>query len=215
MVAIQHIATRGQAATALTTMPTHQKFDLLLFKALRTSATPASLPAGYTGLFTLVQGTFSYRVGAKIALSAAEASPTWTNAVVVICSTYRGALMPTKWSTGTAASGTTITFPALTKTGAGASWFHRDCYNNAATNVSTSTLTGYTPRTGTGASVGSGAVYNLAQQRSYDSNGPLQQATADAMTVNASGPWLALTIELPSATSTNINREPVFRAALH
>lgn len=108
--------------------PYYRNGDLLLAFAQRTSATAASLPAGWTNISALNSGSFSGRVAYQIATSDANTGipatsmGVWTNATNVEYLVYRNHYSPGSWdvptvaaNTGTGtASITTLSFPDLT-----------------------------------------------------------------------------------------------------
>jgi hypothetical protein len=116
----------------LSAMPTHQTGDLLLFFAFRDGSTTApSLPANYTSALTDTDDfqICSCRVGWKIATSASESIPTWTNATSVICHVYRGTHQTAPiggwqgYSSGEAGGTNTVNYRTITMSdNSGASW---------------------------------------------------------------------------------------------
>jgi hypothetical protein len=108
----------SSAAQATTTaIPSHQAGDLIFIFAGRNNTTPAPVPSGWvqTG-FSGASGV-SVNGGWKIAKSSIETSGTWTNASVLICAVYRadtGILAFSAASNGANATGTSVSFPALT-----------------------------------------------------------------------------------------------------
>ena len=71
-------------------MPSHRPGDLFLLHAVRTaSATPPSLPAGWTDLGSTGANGISARIGYKVAATSSETIGTWTNADILTLGIYR------------------------------------------------------------------------------------------------------------------------------
>lgn len=120
---VSYIDSSSQEAATLSAMPSHQSGDMIIFFAFRDGSNVIpSLPAGYTSIRTATGTNVGARIGYKIATSAAESSPTWTNATDLVCHVYRGAAGPAATATATAASAT-VNYPALSLYGkSGTSW---------------------------------------------------------------------------------------------
>jgi hypothetical protein len=113
---ISRVGSSAAQATSIT-IPAHQAGDLIFIFAGRTLTTPATVPSGWvqTG-FSGASGV-SVTGGWKIAKSSSETSGTWANASVLICAVYRadtGILAISLASQGANATGTSVSFPALT-----------------------------------------------------------------------------------------------------
>jgi hypothetical protein len=79
------------AETTSVTLPAHSAGDLILIFAFREgSATPPSLPAGYTDINSGGTAGSSCRMGFKVAVDGATTSGTWTNATSILAAIYRG-----------------------------------------------------------------------------------------------------------------------------
>ena len=106
----------ASAASNSVTLGTHGINDLItLFAFNNTSATIPTLPAGWTNYYTLT-ATVGWRVGYRIATSAAETSGTWTNADGVIALVHRpssGALVVPGTSTPTSGTSTSISYGSI------------------------------------------------------------------------------------------------------
>ena len=75
------------------TMPLHDAGDLIIGYANRTaSATPPSLPAGYTDLANGGADLFSTRLASKVAVSSLEAAPVFTDATFQVVAVYRNSM---------------------------------------------------------------------------------------------------------------------------
>jgi len=109
----------GSAATQATTIaiPSHQAGDLIFIFAGRNNTTPATVPSGWVQPSSSGASGVSVTSGWKIAKSSGETSGTWTNASVLFCEVLRadtGILAFSTASNGANATGTSVSFPALT-----------------------------------------------------------------------------------------------------
>jgi len=116
-MAISFISGEGANADNVT-LGTHASGDILIaFAGLEGSATPPSLPAGWTNVVaTASPDNVASRIGYKIAASSSETSGTWTNAQSLIVLVYRGqhASGPIGANSEDSGGGTTVNYPALT-----------------------------------------------------------------------------------------------------
>lgn len=96
-------------------MPRHQTGDLILAYSNRANNTAPTTPSGYTSLSSGGADTFSTNVAYKIAASAAEASPVFTNATYQTVSIYRSS--NNTWYTPELAVSTNGNTTPLTLTG--------------------------------------------------------------------------------------------------
>lgn len=188
-MAVSFVGAASAGATSVT-LPTHQVGDLIIIHAVGLPSDPTP-PAGWTSP-TNGNGnnsTLFGRVHYKLAASSSEVSGTWTNALILNCSVYRGtsgSIVACAVNTGS--TGLVITYPALTlSTLAGTSWGARAASHGGATNIDTAALTGYTNRT---------QASNLTCIK--DTNAAISaNPTADAQTVTgSSAAWVAFTWEL-------------------
>ena len=84
-----HVGTVYSTGTSVA-LPAHQPGDLIVISAIRWgSSTIPALPAGFTSLIAS-SSSHGRRLGYKIATSSSETSGTWTSAIVVVASVYRG-----------------------------------------------------------------------------------------------------------------------------
>lgn len=110
---------RDEGASTSATLGTHQTGDIFVAWATRDgSSTPPSLPAGWSDAITAGgANSLGYRLGIKVAASAAETSGTWTNATSLSIVHYRPAAgwTPTAGATATSGSSTAtaLSCPAL------------------------------------------------------------------------------------------------------
>jgi hypothetical protein len=176
----------AQANTNTVAMPSHSTNDLLIIVTYVTSATPPSLPAGWTNLATAVNGSaVASRVGYKIATSSSETSGTWTNAQSIFAHVYRYAIGPGSVSSNTGNSNS-IDFPALNLLSAVGSWVERAAGHNSAGNVSSGTIPGYTNR-----------LAGNSNLTTKDTNGPIASSpTLDSQSVNTTNTWVAWSWEI-------------------
>lgn len=90
---VAFVAAASAEATSLSTMPTHEKGDLLIAIAGRTNdATVPSAASGWNVSRVQQGGTSPARtilIGWKVAASAAETSGTWANAQILMVAVYR------------------------------------------------------------------------------------------------------------------------------
>jgi hypothetical protein len=191
---IQHIASASTNSTSIT-MPTHQAGDLLLCYAWRGEVTTLiTVPAGWTNIIGTTGSGHQIRMAWKIAASSSETSGTWTNATNGIeMMVYRNAAGPTdfNWMSHQTARSSTITYPLLSSLQAtdGRSWIVRGAKHDNTTNLTANTPAGYVGRTN---------ISNTA--RVIDSNSAVATApVAATQSVNGSGNWLAVTLEIPHA----------------
>lgn len=104
-------------------IPAHLVGDLICIHAYRSNATPATIPGDFTTIISGGASSCSLACGWKIADTTTETSGTWSNANRLLCWVWRTANQVTPIGNVTAAmtnSATTITFPAITRTAAGA-----------------------------------------------------------------------------------------------
>lgn len=120
---ISFVGAASAEATSLT-LPTHQRGDLIVICAAG-GTTPVTISSDWTVLLTRQNSaSLSAVVAFRIANSAAETSGTWTNAVLLQAGVWRHAeklLVVNGVNDGAANPTTTINFPPLATTGAGAS----------------------------------------------------------------------------------------------
>lgn len=142
---IEFIGANSAAATTVS-IPTHAAGDLIIILANRsTSATPPTLPIGWTNIQSGSVDSESLRVGYKIAASSSETSGTWTNATSLGVVVYRNAAVGAS-ATTLNTTGTTVNWPALTlQDGSGKSWVAGFAFIQNA-NSDNTIPSGYTKR---------------------------------------------------------------------
>ena len=189
------LAYKSSSAVAASTMtlPTHATGDLIVMVSIRNGSTTApTLPAGVGWIepaaCTAGGNSTSYRVAYKVATSASEAAGTWTNATHLIAHVYSGGTSVAACASTSAASSTTVTYPALTMTDTdGSSWLMAVGFSSAASNVETVPPTSHTAR----ATVGAGP-----EASSFDRANVTSSPTSQGVTVNASGNTRGLRLEI-------------------
>ena len=208
-MAISYVSSASAAANTVT-MPTHAAGDLLIAFAFRSnSATLPTMPSGWSGGFNPSgQNVSSMIIGYKIAASGSETTGTWTNATGIAVTVYRKASTET-WTTPTVmynfGSSTTISWASSYYLGPYHTisqsntqvWYARFAGHATATNLTSTTPSGWTARTGLATGV-----------RAIDTNGP---STVDndsigglTQTVNTTGAWFAASMRIEAWNGTDI-----------
>ena len=122
---VSFVAASSGAGTSIT-IPVHQIGDLLVIFAYRDgNNTAPSPPAGWINIGTAGgANTNSSRLAYRVATATNDPSGTWTNATALVVHIYHGQnlVTPIGVNADTGASGTTVTYPALTLNIGGASW---------------------------------------------------------------------------------------------
>lgn len=150
-MAIAFVSSTTQAASSITSMPSHSTGNILIMWAFNnTSTTGPSIPAGWTSVGvnagTLCASTIAY----KVAASGAETSGTWTNATDLECHVYSGqaAVTPVVNQGAQTGSSASISYSGVvTLASSGNEWIIRFCgitSNNAGVS---SVPAGFTNRT--------------------------------------------------------------------
>lgn len=143
-MAISVVGTPSSSATTTVTPATHAVGDYIVIVAMRSAVTAPTLPAGYTTIATGSGNTNSYRVGYKIATSTTDASGTWTNASLLLCTVYHGVSGIGVSSAATHAAATTSAIPTLTLSNANAKSWVVAFAGHAATSTQGTPLAGAT-----------------------------------------------------------------------
>ena len=115
-MAISRVSSASTQATTIT-IPSHQAGDLIFISAGRNNTTAATVPSGWVQAGSSGASGVSVTGGWKLAKSSSETSGTWINASVLFCKVYRadtGILAFSLASNGANATGTSVSFPALT-----------------------------------------------------------------------------------------------------
>lgn len=132
--------------TNTATAPTHQSGDLILVWAYTdASATPPTMPSGWTEARQVISGSNAGRCAYKFAASASETIGTWTGATSLIAAVYRGVDTTNPIGNTNSATGATgVYWPATAASiSDGTSWFV------AMAGVNTGDTSLETPPTGT------------------------------------------------------------------
>lgn len=172
------------AAATSATIAAPTRGDLILVCAYRSSsATPASLPAGYTNIASAGANTNSMRVGYKWSDGTETTTSVWTNATDVAVLVYRGIGFVGAFVANGGAAGTTITYSALTlqDTG-GTSWVVG--FGGNATGVAVTAPTNMT------------ACTNVTRLIASDTNTTATAWTSQSVTGNSSAVWRSYVVEL-------------------
>jgi hypothetical protein len=186
-VAIAYVGS-AYASSGTITPAAHSVGDLLISVAWRTSSLQPGDPAGWTLVTNTSGGGVGTRINKLIATTTNDAG-TVTSFQAQHYLAYSGAssVGTTAYNSGTS---TNPVYPALTLSDPGNSWVLRICWKNGATDLGTTSLTGYTRRrTDTNATSGQLVV--------WDSNGAVgSNPTADTQTSTGSAQWRTWTIEI-------------------
>ncbi len=175
------------------TLPAHQTGDVLLILARRNnSATPPTLPAGWTAIRS---GTGASNVAAivgyKIAASSSETSGTWTNAGTLAAAVYRGNSGIGASAILTGGTGAAAIMPALAlQITDGSSWVVGFNARSTATGAEPTAVTGMTLRTEATTATPRGSV--------LDTNGPVG-AWADATSDIGNSGWVNIVVEVKAS----------------
>lgn len=208
-MAISYVS--GAAAAAATVaMPTHQAGDMIVVFSFRDgSNTFPTMPAGYTGWSQTGTQTCSFTAGYKIAASSSETTGTWTNANSIVVGVYRKSSTET-WTTPVCyflqSTGTSIDYATSSSSYFGGRyanpqsnttvWGIRFAGHRTATDLATSTPSGWTARTAGG------------DVRLIDSGGNLSGGAdsvgTNTQTVNASSGWISANFRLEVWDGTGI-----------
>lgn len=179
-------------AAATITLPAHTTGDVILIWAWNpNSTTLPTLPAGYTSIFTVSASVRGGRLGYKIAASSGETSGNWVNARQLEVVIYRNVASLGTPTSGSASS-TTVAYPSLTLgVTDGSSWVVCFGGHRAATNVGTApaSLTNRAAVTATGSTA------------AHDTNAGVSSWAGDSSSVDATGVWSAVSLELVASGS--------------
>lgn len=192
-MAISRIGSVTAATTSLT--PTvGLAGDLMIAWAFRsTAATIPTVPTGWTPIGSGSGNTCAGVLAYHWCTATNDASGTWTGATQLIITKYRGVYGIGGIGTPSNATGTSVSYPALTAVQtAGHSWVVGAAGHRTASNVSTAP-TGMTNVS----SVGTGP-----QAAFHDTNGGVSSWGAQSVTVNASSGHESITVELLADGST-------------
>lgn len=203
------MTTQVNASSAVsTTCPDpvgEQNLDIITVVAFNSAA---ALPVPVVTTGWVLKGSSSVAaiscvVYQRIAAGGAETIGTWSNCVAIEQSTYRDAS-----GVGTPvfnnSTGATLTYSDVPLVAPGGSWVGRGAASLNASNMTSSTLTGFTRRTGQ-------TAMNL-----WDSNGPLASNPGSGNeSTNGSGAWMTAGFEIFAVPASRlvIARRAVHRAA--
>jgi hypothetical protein len=193
MAQISRIGSASADATTVTIPVGHQAGDLLLIYSFRAALTAPSLPAGWTSAATASSGATSYRIGWKIAGSAAETSGTWTSATGLVCFVYRGTATnktPIGTPTTNSATSSNVIYTTLAINCPGTSWLAA-----FGVIVSTTSTIETAPTNLTNLTNLVGATVEYA---GHDSNGVYNSGSwpATGVAVTASAEWRSAQVEI-------------------
>lgn len=193
-MAISFVGAASAAASSLT-LPTHQARDLLLFFAYRNgSATPPTVPSGWTSVNQGGNNNNSSVLAFRLATASGTASGTWTDATHVSAAVYRAGTgnINIGAAATTGGSGNTLTYSGITlqNTGGG-SWVAGFGGHRQATDLETPP-TGMTNRTSSGTTGGETA--------GHDTNAGVSSWASQNVTVSPSSGgtqgWRTAVIEI-------------------
>jgi hypothetical protein len=165
----------------------HQKGDILIAVALRTTNVTASLPAGWIGLSSAGTNNLSMRFGCRVAQSNSESSGNWnfaTGLSIIILRPTVGTIAIPGALAQTAGISTSVTYGAVAGVTAADNYIDQTFVAFGSTLLDTNAIE--TPPTGMtflGKSSQSGLAF-----------------ASFRLTANAFGAWTAQTVTLPSAT---------------
>lgn len=188
---VSFVGAASAEATSLT-LPAHQAGDLIVICAAAGGLATITAPAGWTILLTR-QGSASLSAitAFKVANSAAETSGTWTNAVLLQAGVWRHTdkvLIVNGVSENAANPTTTITFPPVSVSGAGASIMTAQNWVGAFALSSSNAIDFETPPAGmTNRAVISGA--SALELALHDTNANVASWTSTSRTANASASY--------------------------
>jgi len=198
-MSISLVGTQTASATTVT-IPSHQAGDLILIWAERNSSgTAPSLPAGFTNVLTVAQGSnVSARLGYRIANGSTDTSGTWTNAAEITCHVYRpsaGNVLRIGQSASSSSTTTTVTYPALTLADSGGnSWIAGFAAANNITQTLSTAPSGMTNE--------SSLVGGVGQVAGADTEGGV--GSWSVQTVSAgTGNSVSATVEIVLASTSN------------
>lgn len=199
----------ASAASNTVTMPAHQVGDMIVtFVYNGASTTVPTATADSTGTWATTGTSCAGRVVYNIADTNSEVAGTWTNATAITVMIYRKAATDT-WtapvvytSNGT---GTTVTYAESSYYGPyfrprwnnTESWMLRFAGHSAATDLASTTPSGWTARAGVSGirSMDSGGVVSTKSSTSIGDN---------TQTVNTSGNWITMTVQVEIWNGTGI-----------
>jgi len=192
-------------ASSITIPAGHQVGDLIVIFAYRDgSATPPTLPAGWTSGASHGANTNSCVLGWKIAASSAEVSGTWTNATDMVVHVYRGVHATTPLGTPQSGSGTgtTVTYSAVTLKSKN-SWLAAFAGHRSTNTTLEAPPAGMTNRTNT-----AGAT---AEVSGHDTGGQASSWPSTNVSVGGtSSGWESMTVEIiPAVMSFGIHQAPI------
>ena len=191
-ISFQQAASANTNVVSITAPVTGDLILVLSYKNGNTSA--PTLATGYTSITTKAGTLSAARLGFKVSVRSETDCGTWTGATNIVCLVYRGvntgALTNVASSTS---SGLTISYPTLTlNVTSGTSWVVGTAGDLAA-------LTGMN---GTTAALTANRT-NQTTVNGLDTNGGVTSFAAQSLVVTGSGSWIAVSLELQQAASTN------------
>ena len=178
-------------ATSLT-LPTHQAGDLIVIMAAAGNINNIAIPSGWTVLLTRQASASLAGVTAfKIANSSAETSGAWTNAVLLMAGVWRhstNVLIVNAVNETAANPTTTVNFPALAISGAGATIMTTQNWVGAFALSADNTNDFETPPTGmTNRAVISGA--SALELALHDTSGDVASWSSTSRTASVSASY--------------------------
>lgn len=208
-MAISRISS-GSGAGDNIALGSHQANDLILVWAYRSnSATPPSLPAGYTSSTTVGASVHSAILGYKIAASGSETSGNWTNATSVAYAVYRGidTTTPLSHPSGQTGTGTSVSWSGIAPSidNPGDDWvFTTFGATSDVGNVDTHPPTSCTLITDY-------SNAGVEENTIFDTNAGVASYSFNSKTADASITWLTKTIAIRVAPSggTPVDGNPI------
>lgn len=196
---ITHVGS-AQSSTTTVALPAHQTGDLIVIVASRYGTTSAaSLPAGYTQIFSDTGGSggtgCSQLVGYKFATSSGETSGTWTNANALVASVYRNvAKFAVSAAPNWGSTSSSLFYAAQTMQNTTSSWLF------AAATIASASSTIETPPTGLvlrqDVVTGSGETVVL------DSNQPIPTWSQPTVALGVTASWCSFVMELTASPNS-------------
>jgi hypothetical protein len=86
---ISFVAATSVEASSVSSMPSHQKGDLLVMFAFRAANSIATTPTGWAAIVGVTSTTRGLSLAYRIAGSSSETSGTWANASMLTCAVFR------------------------------------------------------------------------------------------------------------------------------
>lgn len=204
---ISRVSSGSGSGTSIS-LGSHQAGDVIFFWAYRNdSATPPSLPAGWTSITSVGASVHSGIMGYKVCASGSETSGTWTNATSVAYAIYRNVDNTTPYShpSGQSGTGTSVSWSGIAPSidNPGRDWvFTTFGATSDVGNMDTHAPTACTLITDYSAA-------GTEENTIYDTNTPVSSYSFNSKTADASITWLTKTVAIravPTGTSANSSR---------